>query len=173
MVGVTAERAVAAGAAKVYPPGCFRSWEDRLRPCAIVLFVAGCADPFEGTWLFRVEREPAYDGTCDVPANDVDGYGHVLVDVYRTGDDGVVVLFEEPLVGTVEAGRLRASWEETNLVGSSTQASELAIDAALEAGMLAGEIARRDAVDDVACDQTWDFEGERIVSDPDAYAAGG
>lgn len=139
----------------------------------LLLGLSACAadaEVVEGTWLFRVEREPSSEEACDVDADDHDGYAHALVDVYLTEDDRVVVLFEEALVGSFDGATLLAAWEESRVLGTTVSTEALVLEAKVDAGRMEGDLARQMREDDFHCEESYDFEAERIVSDAGAYA---
>lgn len=139
----------------------------------LLLVLAACAEDVEvveGTWLFRVEREPSSEEACDTDSDDHDGYSHALVDVYLTEDDQVVVLFEEALVGSFDGETLLASWEESRVTGTTVSTDALVLDATVDAGRMEGDLTRHLREADFVCDEAYDFEAERIVSDAGAYA---
>ncbi len=92
----------------------------RTRTLPILLgctFVAGCASPFEGTWLFEVTHEPVdIQGRCE-------GWGEaytyedtlvMFVDIYTPSYGKVEVLFDALLEGESQGRSFEASyWSKT------------------------------------------------------------
>ena len=142
-----------------------------------ILFLSflGCASPFEGTWLFMVDRDAKLTGDCVTEdyTETLSGSSNAWVDIYRLQSGEFAVLLSEPLVGTVEGSDLEASWEYTYTLDDYAERSTLDLEATLEAGLLSGSITStyRDADGDseYACSQESDFTAERTVSSPDSY----
>lgn len=148
-----------------------------MTPAFLLLLATGCTSPFEGTWLFTVERDPDAEGTCADVEAELLGESHQWVDIYTTGGDELVVLYEEPLVGIPDGAELVASWEETYSYGTELIVSSIVLDGELERGELTGDLTRETRYElssnSNACTETFTFSAERLRSDEDRYVAEG
>lgn len=145
---------------------------------AFVVLLAGCgASPFEGTWLFAVDQAVVRDGDCAEAPSETEGKVFQWVDVYATGGDELVVLYEEALIGVPDGDALLATWEDARVVGADVAVESIEVDAALTDDGLAGDVRHATGVElstgTTSCTETWAFTAERVVSDPDRYAGAG
>lgn len=110
------------------------------------LLLVGCfgASKFDGTWLFALEPGGEYSGDCAPEDGDVEysytGTLNSWVDIYKTGDGGLVVLFDESLIGTAEGSSLAAEWTYEYESDSYASHDQIELDGELAAGQLSGDI---------------------------------
>jgi hypothetical protein len=142
----------------------------------LLLLLAACDGRFDGTWLFMVDPEPALSGDCAAGGTDTGatvettGTERMWVDIYATGQGGLVVLFDRPLVGDAEGTSMSASWKQERDVGGVVESDEIAIDGTLSAGELAGELVET-AVDSAGtCTETYGYTALRATTPPDQMA---
>jgi len=151
-----------------------------ITPLAMVLLSGCLISPFDGTWLFSFDAEPvSVEGTCvdqdDTTTTTGDSYD--TVDMYTNDGNGIVVLMEMGLHGTVDGKQFTASgiddfgdidWSETETVTiSGTLAGKVLSGRVVTSWMSESGTTQQD------CTTTWSYNAERIDSDPDDYTAGG
>lgn len=156
----------------------------RLKMAALALGVVGltgctAASKFDGTWLFTIDPNGSYGGTCveDVDLDavaEVLGVNNQIVDIYGADDGQVVVFFDGDIhIGPADGASFSAeySYERAGDGWSSRDSSE--ISATKEKGMLVGtaRISEQDVDDDgeETCSAEFDFTAELIVSNEDRY----
>ncbi|MBM4389919.1 MAG: hypothetical protein FJ090_02245 [Deltaproteobacteria bacterium] len=145
----------------------------------LLAFLLGCS-PFEGTWVFYFDAEPAVSGDCADEDDDDSTYDTnrgMLVDIYALGSGGYAVVLEEVLTGEARFGVLHAEWLEEYTEGTTTRSNYLALDATLEAGAMLGEVStgswrESEGGSDYTCDSTYGFTADRITSNRDSYVEG-
>ena len=150
----------------------------RLAP---VLLLGGCTvfgdGPFAGTWLFTYDLNASYSGDCaeDPPTAVYTGDSDVLVDIYTSSGDQVVVMLDQILAGTADGKNITASWDYSysNSDGTYIETRKEKLEGTLSGGVLTGTVRYDEATqngDDLyTCTTTVDFEARRIVSDRDDY----
>ncbi|MBM4367035.1 MAG: hypothetical protein FJ102_12550 [Deltaproteobacteria bacterium] len=142
-------------------------------------FLLGCS-PFEGTWVFYLDAEPAVSGDCADEDDDDSSYDTnrgMLVDIYALASGGYAVVLEEVLTGEAGGGALHAEWLEEYTEGSTTRSNYLTLDATLEAAAMLGEVStgswrESEGGSDYSCESTYGFTADRITSNRDSYVEG-
>jgi hypothetical protein len=144
----------------------------------LLLHLLGCATPFEGTWLFQVERNVALTGDCAPDEDDSSSYSYIgtqnfWADIYRLQSGEYAVLLGEALIGTAEGSALQASWEEAYTSDDYEYRESIEFDGALEGNVLSGTITEKASEnsggDTYACTSKVDYTAERTTSSPDSY----
>lgn len=145
------------------------------------LLLVGCfgASKFDGTWLFALDPEGEVTGDC---APDDEGEGeysytgtdNTWVDIYKTGDGGLVVLFEESLIGTAEGSALSAEWVyEVEGDGYASQ-DQIELDGELASGELTGDITwsytESDGEDVYSCVSSTSYTAWQTTTGPNEIA---
>lgn len=144
----------------------------------LLLHLLGCATPFEGTWLFQVDRNAKVSGDC-APDEDEEssftysGTQNFWADIYRLQSGEYAVLIGEALIGTAEGTELQASWEETYTSEDYEYREEIEIEGSLEGNVLSGTLTESASEtaggDSYACTSKVDYTAERTTSSPDSY----
>lgn len=113
----------------------------------VILASIGACTPWEGTWLFEVDRNVEYEDDC-VPDEDDEaattvytGGDQRLVDMYPTSGGGIVVLWDQPLSGSTTASGIEVGWEATREDEEASVLSRIVLAGTLEAGVLTGTVA--------------------------------
>jgi len=148
------------------------------------LGTSGCfASPYDGTWLFLIDYEPG-DVSGDCVNNNADytvsyeGTSNMLVDIYTTKADGIVVLFSDSLYGTFDSSGFEAESEQTYQYSSNgyseAERDGYVMEATKTASLLEGEIQQfyNSADSDgysYDCETTYEFTAERIASSQNKY----
>jgi hypothetical protein len=156
----------------------------RLKMTALVVGLAvltGCsaASKFDGTWLFKIDPNASFGGTC---ADDVDpakqpevlGTGYQLVDIFGTDDGRVIVLFDNDILeGTPDGSEFEAEYTLKTSGDGWTDEYGIEISATKESGILSGTMREyeREVDEDGewTCSAEFDYTAEIIVSDEDRY----
>ena len=137
--------------------------------------LAGClAGPWDGTWLFTVEREPInVSGDCYNPADTtvLEGVTQQWVDIYST-NSSVVVMFDPILEGEPDGKSLTAAGSSSVTTSGYTYTTETVLSGDIEDRVFTGTIVQSEeniAATTYTCDLTYAVTAERAASDSDRY----
>ncbi|MFH1463915.1 MAG: hypothetical protein ABIO70_05995 [Pseudomonadota bacterium] len=147
-----------------------------MSPLLLALGLAGCAGGFDGTWLLYFDPQPVDEqGSCvdEDATTTLTGTSYQLIDIYTNGANGIVVLMEDLLSGTVDGSAFTASYQYVE--GDIDREAQYGVDMTgeLEKRVLSGEVTVwvtvevGDTIDD--CATTWAYDAELIDSDPESY----
>ena len=153
-----------------------RTW-----PLALALpLIGGCfGSAFDGTWLFNFDPEPvSTEGTCVGQGEDTvssTGTSYDMVDMFTNDANGIVVLLEMVLTGTVDGKQFQADAIEDNGAADWYWSEGVTMDGTRDGKVLSGRINSwweyQYYGDPEDCETTWSYTAERIDSDPEGYAA--
>jgi hypothetical protein len=141
----------------------------------LLLSLLGCTSPFEGTWLFMVDRQERLSGDCADPDDTTvyTGDDRAWVDIFQLQSGEFSVLLSEVLIGTAAGNDLEASWQETYSSEDYEERTTVDLEATLAAGELSGSIAssysQATGDDTYECQGTVNFTAVRNVSSPTSY----
>jgi len=147
----------------------------------LLLMMAACTvfQPLDGTWLFQVDPNTTTTGDC--AGNDSGGAEYVQlgtsnmwVDIYTVSGNQIVILWQEPMLGTLTGTAVEAEYEEGYTYKKYSESRKTTLEATLSGGTMEGDIASTSAQsndgNDYICTTRVDFTATRSVSSPDSFA---
>ncbi len=144
----------------------------------LLTLLAACVT-WDGTWIFTFDANSEIAGDCAEDTGDDStttqtGNAATFVDIYRTGDGGVVVLLEQALKGEVSGNAIDCEWSQQTESDTYKEKHQISMSGTTEAGVLSGEVedetwAEDEEGADYNCRETWGYTAERTVSPADRY----
>ena len=146
----------------------------------IVLLLASCSvfQPLDGTWLFQFEREATLSGDCASEdsgggTTTYEGTNNVWVEAYSATGGQVVIVLDDPLIGTLNGGNVEASYKTATSSRGVESSDETVLEAVLSGGAMAGTLTQETrwsgGGSDYRCTSATDFTADRVTSSPDSY----